>query len=56
MKNDYPYLRDINFPVLNSSNVDLLIRINNADLLLQRDFDKVRQMNPLQLKLVLDEC
>ena len=38
LKNDYPYLRDINFPILNSSNVDLLIGTNNADLLLQRDF------------------
>ena len=38
LKNDYSYLRDINFPILNSSNVDLLIGTNNADLLLQRDF------------------
>ena len=38
LKIDYPYLRDINFPILNSSNVDLLIGTNNADLLSQRDF------------------
>ena len=38
LKNNYPYLRDINFATLNTSNVDLLIRTNNADLLLQRDF------------------
>ena len=38
LKNDYSYLRNINFPILNSSNVDLLIGTNNADLLLQRDF------------------
>ena len=38
LKNDYPYLRDIDFPILNSSNDDLLIGTNNADLLLQRDF------------------
>ena len=38
LKNDYPYLRDINFSILNTSNVDLLIGTSNADLLLQRDF------------------
>ena len=37
LKNDYPYLRDINFPILNSSNGDLLIATNNVDLILQRD-------------------
>ena len=31
LKNDYPFLRDINFPILNSSNDDLLTRTNNAD-------------------------
>ena len=30
LKNDYPYPRDINFPILNSSNVDLLIGINKT--------------------------
>ena len=38
LENDYPYLRDINFPILNSCNVDMLIGTNNADLILQRDF------------------
>ena len=29
LTNDYPHLRDINFPILNSSNVDLLIGTNS---------------------------
>ena len=50
LKNDYPYLRDINFPILNSSNVYLLIGTNNADLILQRDFRQGEKNEPLAIK------
>ena len=53
LKNDYPYLRDIDFPILNSSNDDLLIGTNNADLLLQRDFRKGEANEPLAIKTCL---
>ena len=53
LKNDYPYLRDINFPILNSSNVDLLIGTNNADLLLQRDLRQGETHKPLAIKTCL---
>ena len=53
LKNNYPYLKDINFPILNSSNVDLLIGINNADLLLQRDLIKGETNEPLAIKTCL---
>ena len=54
LKNDYPYLRDINFPILNTSNVDLLIGTNNADLLLQRDFRKGETNETLAIKACLE--
>ena len=54
LKNDYPYLRDINFPILNTSNVDLLIGTNNADLLLQRDFRKGEKNETLAIKACLE--
>ena len=50
LKNDYPYLRDINFPILNSSNVYLLIGTNNGDLILQRDFRQGEKNEPLAIK------
>ena len=53
LKNDYPYLRDINFPILNSSNVDLLIETNNADFLLQRDFRQGETNKPLSTETCL---
>ena len=53
LKNDCAYLRDINFPILNSSNVDLLIGTNNADLLLQRDFRQGETNEPLAIKTCL---
>ena len=53
LKNDYPNLRDINFPILNSINVDLLIGTNNADLLLQRDFRQGETNEPLAIKTCL---
>ena len=53
LKNDYPYLRDINFPILNSSNVDLLTGTNSADLLLQRDFRQGETNEPLAIKTCL---
>ena len=59
LKNDYPYLRDINFPIFNSSNVDFLIGTNNADLILQRDFRQGEKNEPLAIKTwmeVLDGC
>ena len=53
LKNDYPYIRDINFPILNSSYVDLLIGTNKADLLLQRDFRQCDTNEPLAIKTCL---
>ena len=53
LKNDYSYLRDINFPILNSSNVDLLIETNNADFLLQRDFRQGETNKPLATETCL---
>ena len=53
LKNYYPYLKDINFPILNSSNVDLLIGIKNADLLLQRDFIQGETNELLAIKTCL---
>ena len=53
LKNDYTYLRDINFPILNSSNIDLLIGTNNADLFLQRDFRQGGTNEPLAIKTCL---
>ena len=50
LKNDYPYLRDINTPILNSSNVDLLLGTNNTDLLLQSDFRQGETNEPLAIK------
>ena len=50
LKNDYPYLRDINFPILNTSNVDILVGINNTDLHLQRDFGLGETNEPLAIK------
>ena len=52
-KNDYPYVRDINFHILNSSNVNLLIGTNNADLLLQGDFRQGEKNEPLTIKTCL---
>ena len=53
LENDHLYLRDINFPTLNSSNIDLLIGTNNADLLLQRDFRQGETNEPLEIKTCL---
>ena len=53
LKNDYPYLRYINFSLLNSSNVDLLIGTSNADLLLQRDSRQDKTNEPLAIKTCL---
>ena len=53
LKNDYTYLRDINFPILNSSNIDLLIGTNNADLFLQRDFRQGETNEPVAIKTCL---
>ena len=53
LKNDYPYLRDINFPILNSSNADLLIATNNVDLILQRDITQGVTNKPLAIKTCL---
>ena len=53
LKNDYPYLKDINFPILDSSNVDLLIGINNADLHLQRDLIQGEKNELLAIKTCL---
>ena len=50
LKNDYPYLRDINFPILNTSNVDTLVGTNNTDLHLQRDFGLGETNEPLAIK------
>ena len=43
----------MNFPFLNSSNVDLLIGRNNADLFLQRDFRQGEINEPLAIKTCL---
>ena len=53
LKNDYPYIRDINFPILNSSYVDLPIGTNKADLLLQRGFRQCDTNEPLAIKTCL---
>ena len=44
---------EISISVLNSSNVDLLIGTNNADLLVQRDFRQGDTNEPLAIKTCL---
>ena len=53
LKNNYPYLRDVSYLTLNSSNVDLLIGTNNADFLLQRHFRQGEINEPLAIKTCL---
>ena len=53
VKEKYPYLKDIYFPLLHDSEIEILIGTNNADLLLHTDFRKGSPNEPIAVKTCL---